>query len=114
MSTKRYYTQPEKSASPSDAEYVKWFHTYWRPAMGWQYLIVCLFDFIIAPILTGLYSYHTGEYHVWEPITIKGGGMYHLSMGAVVGVSIWTRGREKLRYMDQGQDRFDESTTRRD
>jgi hypothetical protein len=98
---RRFYDQTEQTqAPPEDAEYVKWFHTYWRPAMGWQYLVVCLFDFLIAPILTGLYSYYTGSYHVWEPLTIKGGGMYHLAMGAVVGISVWSRGREKMLYMD--------------
>lgn len=100
---KRYY-QDQSEKPSADAEYVKWFHTYWRPAMGWSYMIICLFDFLIAPILLGIYSYYTGTYHAWEPLTIKGGGIYHLSMGAVVGVSIWTRGREKLLYMNRDED----------
>jgi hypothetical protein len=27
------------------------FNTKWRPAMGWLYLAVCAFDFVIFPIL---------------------------------------------------------------
>jgi hypothetical protein len=73
-----------------------WFNTRWRPAMAWQYLIVCLFDFMVAPILMGLYSTYTGDFHSWEPLTIRGGGLYHLSMGAVVGVAVWSRGKEKM------------------
>lgn len=93
----RFYGPGEK---PLDAEYTQWFHTYLRPALGWSYLVICVFDFMVAPILLGIYSYYEGTYHAWEPLTIRGGGIYHLSMGAILGVSMWTRGREKIRYMD--------------
>jgi hypothetical protein len=81
---------------PNKSRYDSWFQTSWRPAMAWQYLIVCVFDFMIAPIMLGIYSAYTGDYHSWDPLTIRGGGLYHLSMGAVVGVAVWSRGQEKL------------------
>ena len=30
-----------------------WINKKWRPMMGWQYMIVCIFDFIIFPTLAG-------------------------------------------------------------
>lgn len=83
-----------------DANDVAWFNSRWRPAMAWQYLAVCLFDFMIAPIMMGIYSAYTGEYHAWDPLTIRGGGLYHLAMGAVVGVAVWSRGREKIQLLN--------------
>jgi len=74
-----------------------WIKTYWRPAMGWQYLVVCLFDFLFAPILTGWYSWFAKvPYEAWKPITLGEGGFYHMAMAAIVGVVAWTRGQEKV------------------
>jgi hypothetical protein len=81
-------------------ENTSWFNTSWRPAMAWQWLVVCLFDFMIAPILLGIYSYYTGTYQQWDPLTIRGGGLYHVAMGAVVGVSVWGRSAEKIKFMN--------------
>jgi hypothetical protein len=74
-----------------------WFVAYWRPAMAWTYLSICLFDFIVAPILVGVLSYATKEpYHGWIPLTLQGGGLFHLAMGTVTGVTAWSRGQEKI------------------
>lgn len=65
--------------------------------MGWQYLIVCLFDFIIGPIINVVFASYTNTPLVaWVPLTLQGGGLYHLAMGAVVGVNSWGRTKEKL------------------
>ena len=94
----------------------KWIKEYWRPAMAWQYLVVCLFDFLVAPILTGLYSFYAKITYVpWEPITLKESALYHLAMGAVIGVSAWSRGQEKIRRLEmysgseKEPDQFDQS-----
>jgi hypothetical protein len=34
------------------------FNTKWRPAMGWLYLAVCAFDFVIFPIYGILLKRH--------------------------------------------------------
>jgi len=74
-----------------------WIDTKWRPAMGWQYLVVCFFDFVLGPIMNVVYAAFSSTPLVpWVPLTIQGGGLYHLAMGAVVGVNSWGRTKEKL------------------
>ena len=80
-----------------------WIKHYWRPFMAYQYLAVCLADFILFPLLTMLFSYWTGNVYVqWDPITLKESGFYHLSMGAIIGVAAWTRGQEKISNLYTG------------
>lgn len=75
-----------------------WIKQYWRPFMAYQYGAVCLFDFIIAPILTMIYfKVSGGTYVPWVPLTLRESGFYHMSMAAIVGVTAWTRGQEKLK-----------------
>jgi hypothetical protein len=81
-----------------------WIKHYWRPFMAYQYLAVCLADFIMFPLLTMLFTYWTGTPYVqWDPITLKESGFYHLSMGAIIGVAAWTRGQEKIRNLYTGE-----------
>lgn len=71
--------------------------------MGWQYAAVCLFDFILAPIMLVLFSYKTGQPYIqWHPITLEGAGTYHISMMAILGITSWSRGQEKIKEMTQG------------
>lgn len=90
-----------------------WIKKYWRPAMAWQYLAVCLFDFIIGPIMTmGLYKLLGGTYVPWLPLTLQEGGFYHLSMAAIIGVAAWTRGQEKITRINAfGDSETNETTT---
>ena len=77
-----------------------WLKTYWRPAMAWQYMVVCLFDFVLAPIMMAWLAYITGTAIVpWASLTLQGSGLYHLAMGAVIGVTAWSRGKEKMKKM---------------
>jgi hypothetical protein len=78
--------------------------TFWRPFMAWQYFFVCIFDFILGPIghsVMYVMGFLSGTYVPWESITLQGGGLYHISMGAIVGVTAWTRGMEQIKYGDQ-------------
>jgi hypothetical protein len=69
----------------------------WRPAMAWSYFAICLWDFLVAPIFIAWYSSRFGvPYQPWKPITLGEGGMYHIAMGAILGVAAWTRGQEKI------------------
>lgn len=74
-----------------------WLNRRWRPAMAWMYLTVCVFDFIVFPLL---WSGHLGYIHQaitqWEPLTLKAGGFFHLTMGAIIGIAAWNRTKEKL------------------
>ena len=75
-----------------------WMNSKWRPAMGWMYMVVCTFDFIIFPILWSmLQAIDKGSVTLqWQPLTLQGAGLFHIAMGAIVGVTAWSRGQEKL------------------
>lgn len=80
-----------------------WSNKKWRPAMAWMYMIVCVFDFIIAPVLWSiLQSMYKGNVtEQWVPLTLQGAGLFHMAMGAIVGVTAWSRGQEKLAGVEQ-------------
>lgn len=75
---------------------------YWRPAMAWQYFAVCIFDFIVMPSLLAFISYEQGiTFPGWEPLTLRGGGLYHLSMGAIIGITSFGRSKEKIAFFER-------------
>lgn len=80
-----------------------WLDRKWRPAMGWMYLVVCITDFIIFPVLWSLLMKDYGNViTAWDPLTLKGGGLFHVAMGAVLGVAAWSRGQEKITKYNTG------------
>lgn len=88
----------------ADEQTEHWVQKYWRPAMAWQYFVVCLFDFMVAPILLAIYSaIRDIPLVAWHPLTLEGGGMYHMALGAVLGVAAWTRGQVQLEATKQVQ-----------
>ena len=86
----------EKSVSEQKKE--DWMNTKWRPMMGWSYMLTCIADFVLFPILWSLIQM-IGEGKVemqWQPITLQGAGLYHIAMGAVLGIAAFGRTQEKL------------------
>jgi hypothetical protein len=81
-----------------------WMNAKWRPMMGWTYMATCLFDFILGPILYNILQYWNPGQAVgmWTPLTLQGGGLYHISMGAIIGVSAYGRTQEKLNGANNG------------
>lgn len=80
-----------------------WYTRYWRATLAWAYIAICLFDFIIGPIFYAWYAYETkdiAKFGEWEPLTLANAGVFHISMGAILGVSSWSRGQEKMKQMD--------------
>lgn len=73
------------------------FHKKWRPAMAWSYMMICLFDFMFAPLVFALINAETSAHLQWQPLTLMGGGLYHVSMLAIVGVSAYGRTQEKIK-----------------
>lgn len=75
-----------------------WTTRKWRPMMAWMYMTVCVLDFAIFPVLWSiLQAYYDGQVtSQWDPLTLKGAGLFHMAMGAVLGVAAWSRGQEKL------------------
>lgn len=75
-----------------------WLNRKWRPAMGWMYMVVCIVDFIVFPIAWAIFQSYIGANPVkpHEPLTLQGAGLFHMAMGAVLGIAAWSRGREKM------------------
>lgn len=70
----------------------------WRPMMAIMYMVVCTCDFVIFPVLWSLLqAVDKGSVTIqWQPITLQGAGLFHMAMGAVLGVAAWSRGQEKI------------------
>lgn len=81
-----------------------WMNAKWRPMMGWTYMATCIFDFILGPILFNILQYYNPGQAVgmWTPLTLQGGGLYHIAMGAIIGVSAYGRTQEKLNGANNG------------
>lgn len=75
-----------------------WINKKWRPVMGWVYMATCTADFVLFPILWSLLQAIQGGQvsSQWNPITLQGAGLYHIAMGAVLGIAAYGRTKEKL------------------
>lgn len=78
-----------------------WMQNKWRPAIAWLYMAVCAFDFILGPIFFTIVQFWetsaaNDAFRQWAPMTLQGGGLFHISMCAVLGVSAHGRTQEKL------------------
>ena len=78
----------------------EWFVKQWRPAMAWLYMVICAFDFIGAPILFSVLQADLATMIQWSPLTMQAGGLFHMAMGAIIGISAWSRGQEKIKHME--------------
>jgi len=81
-----------------------WMQAKWRPMMGWMYMAVCAFDFVVAPVLWSLMQAlaHGSVQTQWQPLTLQGAGLFHLAMGAVLGIAAYGRTQEKLNGANNG------------
>lgn len=72
--------------------------------MGWLYMGVCAMDFVVFPILWSLLqaSTHTMPITQWQPLTLQGAGLFHIAMGAVLGIAALGRTQEKLAGANNG------------
>jgi Holin of 3TMs, for gene-transfer release len=93
---------PTNAASGADVlvanDNADWINKKWRPAMGWLYMLTCFFDFVIFPILWSLLQAMSKGTVTsqWQPLTLQGAGLYHIAMGAVLGIAAYGRTKEKL------------------
>lgn len=89
----------------SKSERIKedWMNTKWRPMMGWMYMLVCTCDFVIFPVLWSLIQAlaHGNIASQWQPITLQGAGLFHIAMGAVLGIAAFGRTQEKMAITNQ-------------
>lgn len=97
------------------------FKKFWRPLAGYVYLIICIFDFLGAPLWVEYdnqqvnaeafaeirkFEDPTVQAHAierislgareWNPLTLQGGAFFHLAFGAILGVAAFSRGKEKV------------------
>jgi hypothetical protein len=97
-------TKTKKIAQPGQED---WMTKKWRPAMAIMYMTACLFDFVFFPIMFTIVQFWeisaaNDAFRQWAPITLQGGGLFHVAMGAVLGVSAWSRGQEKMAGVSGG------------
>ena len=97
-----------------------WLNRTWRPSAAVVYLIICLFDFVIAPAFMGFKSSNIAQMSQslkgldpavaiaiiqnrtpWVPLTMQGSGLFHVAFGAILGVAAWTRGNAQIEQIRQ-------------
>ena len=97
------------------------YKKFWRPIAAYIYLSICIFDFMVAPVwieqtnetvntaafaeirkfsekdvqMRALDNVDLGN-RSWSPVTLQGGGLFHLAFGAILGAAAFTRGQEKV------------------
>jgi len=92
-----------KVVSESEQKKEDWMNSKWRPMMGWMYMVVCTMDMVIFPILWSLLQTFTHcPITQWPPLTLQGAGLFHIAMGAVLGLAAWGRTQEKLGGANNG------------
>ena len=94
----------EEVKSESAKKNEDWMNSKWRPAMGWMYMVVCMADFVAFPILWSLVQV-LGDGKVetqWSPITLQGAGLFHMAMGAILGIAAYGRTQEKMAGANNG------------
>jgi hypothetical protein len=94
----------ERVLSESEKKKEDWMNSKWRPRMGWMYMLVCTTDFVLFPILWSLIQAMAGGqvHSQWQPITLQGAGLFHIAMGAVLGIAAFGRTQEKLGGANNG------------
>jgi hypothetical protein len=72
--------------------------------MGWMYMAVCMADFVLFPVLWSLVqAAHGGSVQTqWNPITLQGAGLFHMAMGAILGIAAFGRTQEKMAGANNG------------
>ena len=97
------------------------FKRFWRPLAAYVYIMICIFDFMGAPIwlehanqtvnvaafeqiaqfedkdvqMKLIENMELGN-RTWNPLTLMGGAFFHLAFGGILGVAAFTRGKEKV------------------
>ena len=91
-------SQGGESTVALDKDATDWVNKKWRPMMGWMYMLTCTCDFVLFPVLWSvLQVVSAGQVtSQWNPITLQGAGLYHIAMGAVLGIAAYGRTKEKV------------------
>jgi hypothetical protein len=92
-----------KVTSESEKKKEDWMNSKWRPMMGWMYMLICTMDMVVFPVLWSLLQTIThSPITQWNPLTLQGAGLFHIAMGAVLGIAAFGRTQEKLGGANNG------------
>ena len=77
-----------------------WMQRKWRPLMAMMYMFCCLSDFALFPILFTVVQFWeiqiaNDAFRQWAPLTLQGGGFFHMAMGAVLGISALNKDKKE-------------------
>ena len=91
----------DEKVDDKQKEAESWLQKKWRPMMAMMYMCVCASDFILFPITFTVVQFwevlpQNDAFRQWVPLTLQGGGLFHMAMGAVLGITAWSRGQEKI------------------
>lgn len=89
------------SDKPTKTKDDGWMAKKWRPMMAVTYMIICICDFVVFPVLYTVVQFWETQagldaFRQWNPLTLLGGGLFHVAMGAVLGVTAYGRTQEKI------------------
>jgi hypothetical protein len=98
----------------------RWWHSIWLPLCSFTYIAICIFDFMVMPVYTAFHNTHVEDRIIaelksnptgqdsfitdyeknttikqWNPLTLLGGGLFHLSFGMLLTGGAITRGFAK-------------------
>ena len=76
------------------------FKSGWRPSIGWAFVLIIIFDFVIAPVITFMFIKMGLLSVVWVPLTTDASGFFYICMGTILGVTSYSRGLEKIKKME--------------
>lgn len=99
--------EESKDSSFKTASKEDWMTKKWRPMMAIMYMICCIVDFVIFPIMFTIVQFWETQavndaFRQWVPITLQSGGLFHVAMGAVLGVTAFGRTQEKIAGVNGG------------
>jgi hypothetical protein len=82
----------------TDDKFGNFINSKWRPMMAFIYMVTCATDFVVFPILWSVLQALQGGQVTsqWSPLTLQGAGLYHIAMGAVLGLAAYGRSQEKI------------------
>ena len=91
-------SQGGESTVALDKDSTDWINKKMRPMLGWVYMITCFCDFVLFPILWSLLqAMSSGQVtSQWMPLTLQGAGLYHIALGAILGIAAYGRSQEKI------------------
>ena len=80
-----------------DDKFGDFINSKWRPLMAVIYMIPVTCDFVLFPIAWSILQATThAQITQWMPLTLQGAGLYHIAMGAVLGLAAYGRSQEKI------------------